>query len=178
PPKAPAPQAYSRTIDVRLALQPSYAILEVSQLQLAKVLVDRPRGFDPFAARGPVVADPDDVTSLGKHLVPYVDVSPPCVADLRSVRSAVGVCHHRILFGRIEVRRLDHYCIHFEPVAGVHLEKLGGSKLVLSERRPRLMCHPLDVPPGAADQYFARCSQIAVGVYEVFERGAEVHRMI
>src|SRR5204863_7244600 len=94
---------------VRLTLQPRQTIFEIAQLQLAEILVNRPRRLETFATRRAIVADPDDVTFLGQQLMPHVSRRAPEVSHLRRVWSTVRHTHHRILLSRIEVGRLDHH---------------------------------------------------------------------
>src|SRR6185369_7178956 len=60
----PAPHAYARTVDVRLALQPRQTIFKIAQLELAEVLVHGPGRIHSLTARGAIVADPNDVALL------------------------------------------------------------------------------------------------------------------
>src|SRR5687767_9778289 len=68
----PTPNTDPRTIDVRPRLQPGHAVFEITQLELAEVLVNGQRGFETFSARGTIVADPNDVSLLREQLMPHV----------------------------------------------------------------------------------------------------------
>ena len=80
-------------------------------------------GARALAARGPVVADPDDDAVLRQHLLVKVFRVSPAVHHGLAVRPAVHVLIDRILLGRIEVRRLDDHRLHFEAIAGGDCEE-------------------------------------------------------
>src|SRR5688572_5575662 len=56
---APSPDTNTRPVNVRLRLQPGDAVFEITQFQFAKVLVDGPLRFGPFAAGSAIVENPD-----------------------------------------------------------------------------------------------------------------------
>ena len=111
------------------------AVLDVAQLALAEVLVERPRRLDALPARRPVVADPDDDAVLGEELVIHVLRAAPRVVHHRRVRPAVGELVDRIAARRIEVGRLDHLGFHHEAVPRLHLQELGLRQAEVGERR-------------------------------------------
>src|SRR5215213_67320 len=98
----PTPNPDSRSIDVRLTLQPAHTIFDITQFQLTEILVYGPRRLETFAARRAIVANPDDVTLLRQQLVPHISRRAPNVSYLRRVWSTVCITHHRIFFPRIE----------------------------------------------------------------------------
>ena len=63
--------------------------------------------------------------------MPHVSDAAPAILDRRRVRSAVGEFQHRISFCGIKVGRLDHHRFHLKAVAGLHLQQLACTELVL-----------------------------------------------
>src|SRR5262249_48944007 len=89
PTVAPAPNAYARRVNERLTLQPGKPIFQIPQLELAKVLVERPGRVHALTAGRAVVAYPDDVAFLRQHLMPHVRGGAPLVSHLRRLWTAV-----------------------------------------------------------------------------------------
>src|SRR6185369_13496100 len=99
----PAPNTDTRAVNIRLALQPSHTIFQITQLELAEVFINRPRCVHTLTAGSAIVADPDDVTLLGQQLVKHVRLRAPTVFHLRRVWTAVSETHQWILLARVEV---------------------------------------------------------------------------
>src|SRR5207247_10656328 len=66
---APAVNADARPVHVRLLLEPRQSIFDITQLQLAEIAIDLPCRYCALAARGPVIANPDDDAFLREELV-------------------------------------------------------------------------------------------------------------
>src|SRR6185369_15158699 len=175
---APPPYPDTRAINVRLVLQPRQTVLEISQLKLAKVLINRPRRFESLTARSAIVTNPDDVTLLGQQLVKHVRLRAPTISDLRRVWATVGKTHHRILLARVEVGRFDHQCFHFKPIARLHLQQLGRSEFVLLECVNFVLRDDTNQFPRAIEKTnLRRCIQIAPDVEEIVVCRTEIDAM-
>src|SRR5205085_9896661 len=118
---APAPDADARRVNVRLTLEPVEAVLQVAHFQFAEFLIERPSRLNALVRGGAIVADPDDVTFLGEHLMPEVRDAAPSVVHLRRLRPRIGELKDWILLRRIEIRRLDHHYFHREAIARLNL---------------------------------------------------------
>ena len=65
--------------------------------------------------------------------MPHHFLAAPGINDLRMVRSGVCVCHHRILPGGIEIRRLDHRRFHHKTIAGVDLKHFNLAEVIAAQ---------------------------------------------
>ena len=156
---APSVNPDPRPIHVRLLFQPAHAVLDIAQFELTEILVHRPHRFAAFAARRPVVADPDDDPVLRQELVIHVLRTAPRVAHLLRVRTAVRELIDRVPARWVEAGRLDHHGFHHEAVARLHLEKLRCGQLVIVECPSRLRVD--DARLGAVRSM--QCDPIGVG---------------
>src|SRR5260221_12072849 len=78
---APPPETYARTINIGLLLEPRKSILQIAQLQLTEILIERPGGAHALVTGRAVVADPDDIALLCQHLMPKVTGAAPGIPD-------------------------------------------------------------------------------------------------